>query len=58
MKAMVRPEFQKNYKNYYPTKVMEKFKFSRAQCPKCQNYYWRHTEARDTCGDSNCVGKY
>ena len=40
---------------------METFKklgFSRAQCPKCANYYWRHSETRKTCGDSNCEGTY
>ena len=32
--------------------------FSRHNCPKCGNNYWRHTEAKTTCGDSNCEGKY
>ena len=32
--------------------------YSRTQCPKCANFYWRHTEERKTCGDSACEGAY
>lgn len=55
---MARPEFQANPEKFYPTKVFEGFGFHRAQCPKCTNFYWRHSETRTTCGDSNCDGKY
>lgn len=58
MKALCRPEFQKNPSKYYPTKVFAKYGYSRHQCPKCSNFYWRFSEKQDTCGDSACVGKY
>jgi alanyl-tRNA synthetase len=58
IKALARPEFAANPDNFYPTEVLRGMGFSRNQCPKCDNYYWRHTEARNTCGDSNCEGKY
>ena len=58
MKNLAKPEFAKNPDLFYPTAVFSKFGFTRAQCPKCHANYWRHTEARDTCGDSNCVGSY
>jgi alanyl-tRNA synthetase len=32
--------------------------YSRARCTKCKAYFWRHSETRQTCGDSNCEGKY
>ena len=49
---MARPEFQKYPERFYPVETFAKLGFSRAQCPKCANYYWRHSEARKTCGDS------
>ena len=55
---MAKPEFAANPEKYYPTKVFEKFGYSRNQCPKCNCNYWRRTEKADTCGDSSCVGKY
>ncbi len=58
MKALARPEFEKNYQLYYPVKTFEKIGFSRAQCPKCHHYYWRKSEKASTCGDSNCLEKY
>ena len=58
MKNLAKPEFAKNPEQFYPTQVFEKFGFTRAQCSKCHANYWRHTEERDTCGDSNCVGSY
>lgn len=57
MKAMYRPVFRENPKNYYPTKVFDKYGYTRATC-KCGTIYWRRTEKRDTCGDSECVGSY
>lgn len=36
---------------------MKRFGFHRANCPKCGNNYWRHSEKKDTCGDSACVGR-
>ena len=48
---MARPEFEANPEKFYPTRVFENIGFSRARC-KCGNYYWRHSEARQTCGDS------
>ena len=58
MKALAKPEFEKNYQLYYPVKTFEKIGFSRAQCPKCHHYYWRKSEKATTCGDSNCLEKY
>lgn len=52
IKAKARPEFQANPEKFYPTKVFENMGYSRAQCPKCDNFYWRHSEKADTCGDS------
>lgn len=52
LKNLAKPEFQKNPEKFYPTKVFEKFGFSRNQCPKCNAYYWRHSEKADVCGDS------
>lgn len=57
MKQIVRPTFRANPEKYYPTKVFNKYGFTRNLC-KCGNYYWRRSEARTTCGDSNCVGSY
>jgi len=57
MKAMYRPVFRKTPEKYYPTKVFSKFNYTRNEC-KCGTIYWRRVEARDTCGDSGCVGKY
>lgn len=58
MKNLAKPEFAKNPELYYPTQIFSKFGYSRSKCSKCGANYWRHTEARDTCGDSNCVGSY
>lgn len=58
IKALVRPEFEKNPELYYPTKTFEKIGFSRAQCHKCKHFYWRKSEKSTTCGDANCVEKY
>lgn len=55
MKKICKPKFQENPSEYWPTKVFAKYGFTRAQC-KCGVFYWRRTEARTTCGDSNCVG--
>ena len=58
LKALARPEFEANPDKFYPTKVFEAIGFTRNRCPKCKAYYWRASEERDTCGDSNCIGKY
>jgi alanyl-tRNA synthetase len=58
IKNLARPEFQANPEKFYPTKVFDSMGYTRNQCPKCQGYYWRHTVERETCGDSNCEGKY
>lgn len=52
MKALAKPEFEKNYQLYYPVKTFEKIGFTRAQCPKCHHFYWRKSEKAATCGDS------
>jgi len=58
IKALVKPEFEANPEKFYPTKTLASIGFTRHRCPKCSAYYWRHSEKRDTCGDSNCEGKY
>jgi alanyl-tRNA synthetase len=58
MKELAKPEFALNPELYYPTTVFSRYGFSRAQCPKCGANFWRHTEAKETCGDSNCSGSY
>jgi alanyl-tRNA synthetase len=58
IKALARPEFTANPEKFYPTEVFAKMGYSRAQCPKCDGFYWRHTEKKVTCGDSNCDGQY
>jgi alanyl-tRNA synthetase len=57
IKALARPEFAANPEKFYPTKTFAKLGFSRAQCPKCQSNYWSRTP-KESCGDSNCTGKY
>jgi len=52
IKALARPEFTANPEKFYPTETFAKMGYSRAQCPKCDGYYWRHTEKKVTCGDS------
>ena len=58
IKALTRPKFEKEPEKYYPVQTLTKIGFSRAQCPKCKHFYWRHTDKRQTCGDSTCEGKY
>jgi len=58
IKALAKPEFEANPDKFYPTKTFAKLGFHRARCPKCQSYFWRHTEKKELCGDSNCEGKY
>eukprot|EP00163_Fabomonas_tropica_P013461 TRINITY_DN2499_c0_g1_i1.p1 TRINITY_DN2499_c0_g1~~TRINITY_DN2499_c0_g1_i1.p1 ORF type:complete len:973 (-),score=368.24 TRINITY_DN2499_c0_g1_i1:251-3169(-) len=58
IKKLAKPEFAANPEKFYPTKTFEKFGFHRAQCPKCGENFWRHTDKKEVCGDSQCVGKY
>lgn len=58
IKNLARPEFEANPEKFYPTKVFDSMGYSRTKCPCCGNFYWRHSEVRKTCGDSNCEGKY
>ena len=58
MKNLAKPEFAKNPDAFYPTKVFADFGFHRANCPSCGANFWRHTETKKTCGDSNCEGSY
>jgi alanyl-tRNA synthetase len=58
MKKLAKPEFEANPELFYPTKVFEKYGYSRFQCIKCGAYFWRHSEDVLTCGDSNCTGTY
>lgn len=58
IKALARPEFEENPERFYPTNVFTDWGFTRAKCPKCGSYYWRHSENATTCGDSSCRGEY
>ncbi|EGR33197.1 hypothetical protein IMG5_206857 [Ichthyophthirius multifiliis] len=58
MKQLTKPEFLKNPQKYYPQKVFEKYGYTRHICPKCSNNYWRISPSQNTCGDSQCTGKY
>lgn len=59
IKALARPEFAANPEKFYPTEVFAKMGYSRAQCGKCNNYYWCHNpEKQVNCGDSGCTGQY
>ncbi len=58
IKKLARPEFRENPDKFYPTETLRRLGFERNECPKCNNFYWRASEERDTCGDSNCIGKY
>jgi len=58
IKALARPEFAANPEKFYSTKTFATLGFTRAQCPICKNNYWRHSDKKKTCGDSNCDGKY
>lgn len=58
LKKVFRPRFQQEPETYYPKAVFEEFGYTRAVCPKCGSLYWRRTEARTTCGDSSCEGRY
>jgi alanyl-tRNA synthetase len=58
IKKLAKPEFAANPDKFYPTTTLKNLGFSRAQCKECGNNYWRATEARITCGDSQCEKKY
>jgi hypothetical protein len=51
IKKLAKPEFAANPDKFYPTETLRKLGFSRAQCPKCQNHFWRHTEKREVCAN-------
>ena len=57
IKNLAKPEFAANPEKFYPVETFKKLGFSRAQCA-CGNNYWRHTDKKTTCGDSNCDGQY
>lgn len=58
IKQIAKPKFAANPEKYYPVETMKKFGYTRAQCPKCKEHFWRHSETRTVCGDSACEGKY
>jgi len=57
IKKLAKPEFAANPDKFYPTKTLTKLGYHRATC-KCGTNYWRRTEERETCGDSNCEKRY
>jgi alanyl-tRNA synthetase len=58
IKELVKPEFAANPELFYPVKTLTRLGFTRAQCPVSKEWFWRHTEKKTTCGDSNVEGKY
>ncbi|KAL0245356.1 hypothetical protein GEMRC1_009435 [Eukaryota sp. GEM-RC1] len=58
IKQFVRPQFEASPDDYYPTEIMKTRGFTRSQCPKCNHFYWRHSDSITCCGDSNCLGEY
>lgn len=58
IKKLAKPEFAANPDKFYPTATLKALGFHRASCPECKNNFWRHSEKRVTCGDSQCVKKY
>jgi len=58
IKKLAKPEFAANPDKFYPTGTLKKLGFHRASCPICGNNFWRHTEKRINCGDSQCEKKY
>jgi len=58
IKKLAKPEFAANPDKFYPTPTLKKLGFTRNTCPSCGNNYWRHSEKRTTCGDSQCEKKY
>ena len=58
IKNLAKPEFAANPEKFYPVTTFKNLGFHRASCPICKCNYWRHTEKKETCGDSNCDGKY
>jgi len=58
IKKLAKPEFAANPDKFYPTATFRRLGFSRASCPECGNNYWRHSDKKTTCGDSQCEKKY
>ena len=60
IKKLAKPEFAANPDKFYPTETLRKLGFSRAKCTAagCDHNYWRSSEDRKTCGDSQCEKKY
>lgn len=58
IKNKFRPEFQKNYQQYYPVDFFKKINFVRKQCENCQKFFWNINPDRKKCADSSCEGKY
>jgi len=57
IKKLAKPEFAADPDRFYPTPTLKKLGFTRATC-ECGHNYWRHTDKRTTCGDSQCEKKY
>lgn len=57
LKQLAKPEFAASPEKFYPTETQKKQGYTRNKC-KCGANYWRCSEERTTCGDSQCQGKY
>ena len=60
IKKLAKPEFAANPDRFYPTATLRSLGFHRATCPVdgCGHNYWRCSEKRTTCGDSQCEKRY
>ena len=60
IKKLAKPEFAANPDKFYPTATLRALGFHRATCPVpgCGHNYWRCSDKRTTCGDSQCEKKY
>ncbi|MBD3388572.1 MAG: alanine--tRNA ligase [Candidatus Altiarchaeales archaeon] len=57
LKAEKKPEFHRNYRDYYPAESLESVGFTRKVCSKCGRGFWSEVE-RDYCDEPTCSGGY
>ena len=57
-KEVLRKQFQKDWKKYYPAEFLQRAGFHRLKCKKCGITFWSQDRERALCGDSRCTGSY
>lgn len=57
LKKRLKPEFSRNYGEYYPVKSLEELGYSRSVCSKCGQGFWS-IEPREYCDEPACRGGY